>query len=489
MNASKVIKKNLLSGGLEKIITIAIGFFSVPLALNYFGSEVYTIVAITMSLMAYLEMSNFGIPSALAILIGRNDNYNIKKKIEKNGIKIIVFYSLILAIVIGGIIKFNLLTLFFSDNTGSIKSTLIKALTYCMLFFPLSLLFSIEVSLYFGYQKTYVRSILNFICYILKFLFLILVINLKLNIINYVVGLNIITLLERIFKYIIFKVYINKQKKEEFEQIEDITQDLQPKYIMKTGYKFFLMSLSMLLVQNTDNFVISKVLGLEYVTRYSITFKLITIILSLIYLITGSLKPLISKKIAEKDFEWISLQKKKYEKIMLVLGSVIWIGLILFSKPFISIWSGSEGFSGLGVVVFLGGYAFLYGLNNILHDIIVGFNKSLVVAGIMILEGVLNLIVSIILSKKFGLIGIAMGTFIASCGTYLMYSQYLKKKNFIKIDNEYLEIILCFLIVIPFIFLGIYDKLIISILVFILSLICIFIFKKDEIKNIRGKIK
>lgn len=416
-------KKNLYFGLIERIISIVINLALVPISLNYFGSYSYGILAIINSILAYLNIANFGIPQAISIYIARTNNMGEKKDIIEKGKKILLFYSICFTIVYFFINHMGYLETYINKKQIEDAAEIIQSISYICILFPFNLYFSIEGSIYFGFQKIYITSVINLIQIILNFILLLLTVYFKLTISTYILLINLSILIIKIIKYLYINKIILKIK-------ETISEEVKSSEILKNGFKYLFMSISALIIGNTDNFVIAKYLGVEDVTNYSIIFKMYTILLSISYIFTGAFKPIVTEKIYEKEFEFITKKFEEIKKNLLILNLLIMIFTIYFLKIFIKIWTNGavEGNVCLGLIFSI--YVFFYGKNCLYHDFLAAKNLILMNTILMIFEGILNFVLSIFLVKKIGLNGVALGTLLATTPVYLFYKVLIKKEIF-----------------------------------------------------------
>jgi O-antigen/teichoic acid export membrane protein len=192
-------------------------------------------------------------------------------------------------------------------------------------------------------------------------------------------------------------------------------------------------------VLNTDNIVIAKYIGIQYVTEFSVTFKIYTTVFSLIYLFNSSIIPLVGKNILDKKY-----LSKIYNNTLLtviIFGGLFWVGTVAFGKTIIYLWVGKNGYAGVSVLIFLGAYSYIFSIVNLNYIMINTLNHLKGIVFITWLEGILNLVFSIFLGKSFGLAGIAAGTFLGTfLSPFFLFSFILKKRteNLIFQNNNFI---------------------------------------------------
>ena len=253
-------------------------------------------------------------------------------------------------------------------------------------------------------------------------------------------------------------------------------------------------------VNSTDNILISKLVGLIAVGMYSnyylITSALDTITAQFFNAITASVGNLgactNSKKVKETFNTTFFLN-------YLIYG-VITVCLLILFNPFIEVWLGKKYLFDFGVVLVITICFYLKGIRKTCLT----FKDAL---GLFwqdrykpIIESIINLVASIILGIKYGVLGIFMGTIISTVTTSLWIEPYVLYKYYFKeniIDYLYrfikytLVVVLTYLIVQKIVILisingilGLLIKGVVSLILSILIMTIVFI-KTNEIKHVK----
>ena len=172
----------------------------------------------------------------------------------------------------------------------------------------------------------------------------------------------------------------------------------------------FFMTISHRVSTNIPNFVIVGFLGLSYVTLYSIASRLIRYFNDFVHSATALFGPVYSQYEGKGDHGSI------VEKFILTtkIGSYlsIFIGgcMIIFGKAFISRWMGEEYLSAYPVLVILTVAAIITAAQKQSISVLLGISKHKFIAVTSIIEGIVILILTLLLVRKYGLVGVALGT-------------------------------------------------------------------------------
>ena len=413
-------KKNyiftLFSGFGGVIFSIVLNLLTIPISLNYWKQDRYGIWVLLTSILLYLGMTNLGLNTSASVLMAKNPKIRDKMKILKRSLVILLFS---VGTILTAFVVLNLITKDWINIIGKIPTNLFGETFYAcvvlVIFYLLSLPFSLLSAVYTGFQKAYIENVFSIVLNIVNFLVLLIVIFLKGNLITYAFLWGISLVLFNLTKYLFFYFSIyQKLSKEEFHENDFSNSDTKYKTIFVTGIRFFLVGIASTIVWNTDIFVISNFISLQAVTPYFITFKLFSVIFSVIFQISGSIMPLLAKEYGTNNWDWINKIYSSILVIFSVIGGATWIGGILFFKDFITLWTGAANYAGLFTVIAFGGYAYLLSMVTLNSGIVNTFNYTSISPFLAWGEALIKITFSILMVKVWGIAGVAVGTFLGS---------------------------------------------------------------------------
>lgn len=174
--------------------------------------------------------------------------------------------------------------------------------------------------------------------------------------------------------------------------------------------------ISYFIIGSTDNLIISKFLGVlmvGYYSNYSIVINpLKGILQQIITAVTPSVGDLLIERNTEKNY----VVYKRLALLNFWLYTLVAIGIYYMLPDFIRIWLKKDYYlldnSVLFVLVFI---IFLEGMGRVLAVFKEAGGVFYEDRYISLIESMLNVIASIILVKKYGLLGVFMGTMISFC--------------------------------------------------------------------------
>ena len=400
--------KRLIKGSALRVITLlstmGVSFFMMPFIIRSLGNESYGLWVLIGSVLSFYSLLDLGISNAtqrfIAFALPSNDDDQLNEVINTS----LFIYLIISAIAIIITLTVVALSPFFSDQIVEVavfqKVIVIMGLTMA-LNFPfmvvngiLSAKLRYDISSYILLLKLVIRTLL--MLYFLSNGYSLI----AMAIITAFVDLsgNLITVYQakRLAPQIQFSSRFYSKKR-------------LPELINYAKYTFLSMT-SDAFRQNADNFIITAYLSLSSVTMFAIAAQLTTYFKNLISSAIAVMLPLFTKYIATNDYAALKTNFLLVTRIGVFLTTTVAGGLLIFGDTFIELWLGDDynpAYIPLIILVISTAYeAIQYPSVNLLFAL----SKHNVYAYIGIIEGIANVILSLLLVKEYGIIGIAIGT-------------------------------------------------------------------------------
>lgn len=341
---SKLLIKNIVGSFVVKGFAIVVGLFTMPVYLSYFSDT--QVLGIWFTLVSMLNwILNFdlgignGLRNKLIIPIIQKDNNEIRKYISSAYFMIGIISIIVILIgnyVIGLSDWNNILKI---KNTTISNIILIKSIRILYVGVILQFFLKIITSILFALQKNILPSFLSLFSTITLLIYMILYksSDMQSNLIN----LCFVNILAVNLPLFLATLYV----------FTSIMKDSVPKVkyyvkeyafsIMKLGGLFFWIQISLMILNSTNQFLITRLYGPEYVVEYQIYFKLFYLFVTLFSLITNPVWSAVAKAWAENQVTWITNVFKKLI-VFSIGGGVGCICLIFLLQPIIDIWLGAN---------------------------------------------------------------------------------------------------------------------------------------------------
>ena len=397
---------NVITNLILQLVAIVYGFIVPKIVIDYFGSDVNGLIASITQFLAYIALleSGFGpvVKATLYSVIAKKDHNaiaNILKTAEKFFRRIaavFILYVVILCVIFPLIIAKDDF-----DVVFTVSLVVIIALsTFAEYFFGITYRLFLQAE-----QKTYVVSIIQIMSYILSMVavFLLALAGQNILIIKLVSGLIFI------FRPILQNIYMKKKYNINLHTA-------QGNYPIKQKWDGLAQHIAAIIRDNTDVVVLTIFTTLAEVSIYSVYYRVISGIRRAFLTLNSSLDASFGDMIAKGEDENLRKSFSAYELIYLTAITVVFACAFLLITPFVAIYT--QGVTDANYIQPLFGY--LLTLSGLVFSVMIPYCSLSLTAGHFKetrigawVEAGTNILVSVALVIKFGLVGVAIGTVVA----------------------------------------------------------------------------
>ena len=398
---------NTISNYAGKIITLGLWFFLTPFILNRIGESVYGMWVLVGSLASYGSLLDFGIANAITKYVAEyqaRDQFDQARSLIATALCLFTIIGLV-AIIIGVVFAVILPHLF---NVPSDQRFTFSWLVFLSgIGMGLSLPCATPIAILRGIHRFDLINIISIIGMLLFAGLTVTVLQLgwgplgmaAVNIlVNLVMQVPTVWLIRRNAGGLHFGWSGAKRN--------DI------KTVFRFSSALVVINLAGQFQNKTDEIVVGAFLPVSVVTPYSIAHRLSSLPQILTEQFMKVIMPLASKLHSEDDHE--RLRRLYLISTRLTLASFIPLGLgaAILAKSFLSAWVGKAyaPFAGLAALLIFASLfdTLMWPANAILQ----GMARHRLLAVSAIASGVVNMAISVALVRPFGLVGVALGTFI-----------------------------------------------------------------------------
>lgn len=404
---------NMSVSGISRFFMLLMGFVSRSIFLKYLSAEYLGINGLFSNILVLLSFAELGIGNAII--------FSMYKPLKNNDIPLLKSlmalykkaYSIIAVIVgVTGVLFIPFLK-YIIDTPPNIKENIIEIYLLYLFNTVITYLFTYKKSILIANQNVYIVSLWQNIFYIIQQVLQAIILIYNHNFIQY---LFIQVLCSFLNNYFIAKV-ANKMYPYIIEK--DIVEipNIERKKIFRDVKALAISKVSGVVMNGSDNIIITKILGLSsvgLVSNYTLIINSINaIIWSTLSGITASLGDLNTE-------ENYNHRKEIFNQVYLItywIYSSICICLLVLLNPFILVWIGNKYLVDNFTVFSLVWIIYVSGINFTVYTFrtTMGFFDQ--VKYIYVLSAILNVILSIILGKWLGLAGIFLATSISKLCT------------------------------------------------------------------------
>jgi len=174
----------------------------------------------------------------------------------------------------------------------------------------------------------------------------------------------------------------------------------------------FAVRMADLLRFQADTPVVAGVVGFAAVTHYKVAGTLAQYFVQLMQAATEAFASIFSRQEGAKNYEALQRTFFFFSKISACVAAFIGFGLIAWGRQFITRWMGHRFVDAYPCLVVLV-MGWIFGLAQAPSvQLLFGISKHKFFAWFNSMEGGANLVVSILLARKYGILGVALGTMI-----------------------------------------------------------------------------
>ena len=397
-NNSIKFTKDILWVGVSQTLIFFFGFFTLPAITKNFGAEMYGLwaqIGVTVGLLNPILTLHLG-TATVRYLSAENKKDKLSQSFS-NMFWIIVLISLI-AIITANFLKVDLSELLFKNNSYSYFIILM------FIWATTGALFTFLIGYLRAKGKMKHLSLINLLCYSLKFIPLVIF-----AILGFPIYLIIIAqiMVELLFILLLFSS-ITKKIGFSWPNISNLK-------------KYLLFSIPQIptgallwIIDSSDRYFITNFLGLSQTGIYSASYSIGSII-SLFYVpISFVIFPVISSFWERNKILNVKQYLEYSTKIFLFIGIPTSAGLYVLSKPLLQILTTSEFLAGGGILTFLIALSTIFlGIFQINLYIICLIEKTKFMPLIVGLSAFINVAFNIFLIPKIGINGAAVSTIIS----------------------------------------------------------------------------
>ena len=396
---------NIISSLVLQLVTVICGFIVPRLIIKSFGSNVNGLVTSITQFLAYITLleSGFGpvVKSILYKPIANKDKNEIERilkaseKFFRTISYIFIAYIIILCFVLPTIVSSEFNKLF----TLSLV-VIISISTFAEYYFGMTYKLYLQAE-----QKTYVTSIIQVGTTILNTIMIVILIYFGANIQT----VKLFSAIIFVFRPILQNLYVKKKYNINLKNVE-------ADYKIKQKWDGLAQHIAYVVHSNTDVVVLTIFSNTAEVSVYSIYLLVVNGVKNLVQAFTGGVDASFGDMIAKGEKETLNNSFKIYELFYITISTIVFAAILLMILPFVSVYTRGITDANYYRPIF----AYLIVLAEFIWAIRQPYNDLTKTAGHFKetmkgawIESGLNIILSVILVFKFGIVGVAIGTLVA----------------------------------------------------------------------------
>ncbi len=438
---------NIISNLMLQFVVVIYGFIVPQIIISNFGSSVNGLISSITQFLAYITLleSGFGpvVKATLYQPIAKKDNKTIKNILKASEKFFRTIAGIFIVYIIALTIIYPILVRNEFSNVYTISLILIIAIsTFAEYFFGMTYRLYLQAE-----QKTYIISIIQVFTYILSTITI--VILAKLN-----VSIQIIKLVSSIIfvlRPLLQNYYVRKKYNMNLK-------DAEGNYKIKQKWDGLAQHVAAVIHSNTDITILTFFCSLTEVSVYSVYYLVVAGIRKIIEAFSSGIDASWGDMIAKNEYKNLNEKFDLYEVLYFIVCTIVFASAIVLIVPFVSVYT--RDINDANYIRYTFGYLiviseFIWAIRLPYSSIILAaghFKETRIGAWI---EAISNIVISIVLVFKFGIIGVTIGTIVAMIIRTIEFiyhtNKYILKRNiFESIKKVFLIVIETIIIFILF---------------------------------------
>jgi O-antigen/teichoic acid export membrane protein len=397
---------------IARVLAICVSVISVPLTIGYLGKERYGAWVTIVSVVTFLSITDFGLAASLTNAVGKaqaEDTYAHGQRLVSSALFMLSLIALV--ILIAGIALAPRIAALLFPNLQSplARAEIVPAVMIALSIFALNLPLLVSSRVLAAHQESALANVWNIAGSLGNFAALLVVIWFHAGLPWLVFGCFGLGLAANAA----CAVWLFGFRKPWLRPNLASVDPAFVRILFSDGWKFFVIGAGWMINWQTDNMVIAHFLGAAQVTPYAVTFSLFAIATGLQTLAYPNLWPAYTEAYAQRDYEWIRKTLRSNFQFSFFTTTAIVVFLTIFGGEIIRLWAGAAAVPPFSVIVWMALWRLM--LSTLLVGSCLlnatGHLKGMTIYGTA--TAVLNLALSILLAKIYGITGVIAATVIA----------------------------------------------------------------------------
>lgn len=418
MNNNKQIKSGVLLSYVSLFAGLAINLFYTPILLEKLGQSEYGVYTLAVSITSYLSLFGFGLSSAYVYFYSKYLKQSEEAVACLNGTFLKLFLGVaVMVFVAGGILSLNASAIF----GGKLSSEEDATLSVMIFLLSISMAADFAASIFMAYitanERFVVLKCMSILSTMFKPAISLLLLYFGVKSIAVVIGtLTTVVIIDSFYiiyavKKLNMRILFKNIAGVEFREI-----------VQYSGYIFIIMIVDQI-NWNVDKILLGLIKGTLSVAVYGVAAQINTLFMSFSTAVSSVYVPRIHFIKTEKTDEAecnraltdVLVQVGGFQFLILVL---IYSGFCFFGRPFLNNWAGQGYEDAYYVLLLLLGSELIPLTLNVGIEIQRAKNKQKIPTIVATVQAVANVIISIPLCYKWGVIGCSVGTaMVMVCGS------------------------------------------------------------------------
>ena len=424
--------KNIGANWLLTLLSILSAFILMPYTIGVLGKVEYGLWILVASATGYLSLLVLGTPMASVRFLSKSIAEKDYKKVNETvgGFAGLYLMLGLLCLVVGAIIYF-LFPLLFNVPAEHLESAQ-RALVIVVFSIAGSFIGRLPGAVFAAHQDFVIRNLILAAAVILRLVLTLVLLDIAPSILT----VAFIQLIHILFEFLVSTYVMHRT----YPEIRLSLRKFQPgvlKEIFSFSVYVLILNLGIQLSYQTDALVIGAFSDVSRITFYSVANSITIYYMEFIIAIAMVVMPNSTKLHTEGRMDDLRAMFLKWSKVSLALTMAGCLFLMVLGGKFLGWWIGPEFEHDSGQVLFILVLSFLFLLpaRGVSMPLLMGIGNPRHPSLFFLAMAVLNIVISVILVKPLGIVGVALGTAIPN----VIFAVYLVHRSCQLLDVRVVE--------------------------------------------------
>jgi O-antigen/teichoic acid export membrane protein len=387
--------------GLEMVV----GVVMLPFNAMHLGQSAYGLWVLAASITAYFSILDLGYGVAQVKFAAQYRARRDDRGLNEIASTLFFFFTLVglVAMAVGALMAFNLESLFnvTPEQAATGRKVLLIITAYVALGFPLSV-FGGVVN---GFQRHFMNGTIAMVTTLTVALVNVAVLMAGYGLVELVAATTVVRVLAYVgYRLNAYRAYPGLRIRPRLVKLSRLRE--------VTGFSAFILLIDIANKVNysTDTIVIGTALGTVAIAIWAVAARLVTTAQNLTSQLSGSLFPIIVDLATLGDVERLRRLFVQGTRITLAMVLPLAVGLVMLARPLVQAWVGPSFEAGVPIIYVLAVALVTRVGTSPASMLLKGAGRHRMVAGVNLIVALANLILSFVLVRRLGLMGVALGT-------------------------------------------------------------------------------
>ena len=397
--------RNISMDYIALAVEIVIGVVMLPFNIAHLGTAAYGLWVLTASVTAYFSMLDLGYGHAQVKFAAQYRALRDKRALNEIVSTLFFIFAGIglVAYSIATLLAFNLESLFniTAEQAGTGRNVLLIIGAYVALGFP----FSVFGGIVNGFQRQYVNGVVAIVTAVVAAIVNVVVLLAGYGLLELVAATTTVRILSYIaYRANAYRVFPGLRIRPRFFSLVRLRE--------VTGFSAFILIIDLAnkLNYGTDTLVIGVFMSTAMVAIWTVAQRLIDTTQQLTGTLNGVLFPVVVDSATAGDGDRLRLVFLQGTRLSLAMVILMATGLVLLAHPVVMLWVGPAFTESVPVIYLLAVAVTLRVGNSTATTVLKGAGMHRLLALSNVALAVSNVVLSVLLVRRYGLIGVALGT-------------------------------------------------------------------------------